>query len=534
MKFQAEWPLKTINVRVHRNHAFEPVASILEPYGAFGGWHAEFTYSDYSDALDFSENSGNWDAEFVWLDRSRYDGLDDPTMFEWLTQRLGRLRGISAVPIIVMLTCASPSLEADLEKAADGVPACHIARMSEIADMLGNEFLDTRLAKLSGTALSGRTLTDLAREIACKWLPGAIFPPIKAVALDLDHTLYRGVLGEDGIDGIELTPGHKELQSYLKELRMRGVFLALVSRNERQDVEELFHARKDFPLAWADFSATEIRWGDKADGILAIAERLRIALDAILYVDDNPGELRSVAMRLPGLPILHAPPDAFATMRSVKYYPALWRWRSGKDDSLRVDDLKASEARSALLARAANEDEYFAGLDVHLELALDPMARLARLAELSQKTNQFNIALRRIPETEMASYLQSGESAVVSVSLRDRLSDSGLICMMVVQRSGENLDIEELCVSCRALGRRLENIIIGEAVSLAQRKLGKGKVRCRWRTGPRNQPALKWLRQASGDPLESEEGISTLEGFGPPSLPAGITVSIWENSNDPK
>ncbi len=534
LKLQAGWPLKTIILRVHRNHAFELVATMMASYAAFGGWAAQFIYSDYSDALDFSKMSRAADAELIWLDRLRYEGLDDLEMVRWLSLRLSQLRGVSTAPIIVMLSFASSSMELDLQRAVDGIAACYIAGMSETAQKLGDDFFDTRLESLGGTKLSRSALTDVAREIACKWVPGAVFPPIKAVALDLDNTLYSGVLGEDGREGIDLTPGHKELQGYLHGLPKRGVFLALVSRNQRRDVEELFTVREDFPISWTDFSATRIGWTDKADSLLEISRQLRISFDAILYVDDNPGELASVAMRLPGLQTLHARPDPFETLRGLEYYPGLWRWRYGKDDRLRTHDLKASQARSALLAETVSEEDYFSLLNVHLQLALDPMSRLARLSELSRKTNQFNVALGRIPEAQMARYMSSCDSAVVGAYLKDRLSDSGLIFMMVVKRLGKDLAIEELCISCRALGRQLEAVMIGQALALAQRKLKGRRVYCRWRKGPRNQPALEWLEKASGQPLESSEGLCALKFLGPPVRPPGVTVSLLEGGYDAK
>lgn len=527
LKLSADWPLRNVKLQVHRNHSFELAASMMGPYAAFGGWRGEFAYSDYSDSLEFSTAGGPADAELVWIDRTRYQGLDDTSFTHWLGQRIAHLRSLASGPILVMVCGGDSELEQKIAENTAPLPACLVAKLSTVADKLGEAFYDRRAMALSGTALSAGALVLVAREIACRWLPGALFPPIKAVALDLDHTLYDGVLGEDGADGVQMTRGRHELQTYLKNLKKGGVFLALVSRNELEDVQHLFEVRRDFPLQWSDFSAIAVSWGSKGAGIASAAEKLRISPDAMLFVDDNPGELMSVSMHFPALPLLHASSDATATIRTLEYYPGLWRWRGSRDDALRIDDLKASEIRETLLTQAGNEDEYFANLEVSLELAIDPVDRLARVTELSQKTNQFNLALRRISETNMMGFMSSDESAVVSVSLKDRLSDSGLVCIAVVRRSEGELLLHELCISCRALGRRLENIMIGRALALAGRKLGKGEVRCEWRAGPRNGPALNWLRTESGDSLDGREGVAPIRIWeSADSLPRGISVSV--------
>jgi hypothetical protein len=118
LKFRTEWPLRTIKLRVHRNHAFEPVGSMMEPYAAFGAWRAELTYSDYSDTLDFSAGDVQADAELVWVDRSRYQGLDDAGLVQWLAQRLNHLRRVSTGPILAMVSGGNALLEQRLDESA--------------------------------------------------------------------------------------------------------------------------------------------------------------------------------------------------------------------------------------------------------------------------------------------------------------------------------------------------------------------------------------------------------------------------------
>jgi FkbH-like protein len=319
---------------------------------------------------------------------------------------------------------------------------------------------DARIATLAGTTISNAAQLLLCRELACHWIPAALNPPIKAVALDLDNTLHQGVLGEDGIEGVKLTSGHHSLQTFIKTLRQRGIFIALVSRNEYSDVEELFAQRDDYPLRWSDFSATEISWGDKAVAISRIAETLRISPDAVLFVDDNIGELASMTAKLPLVQTVYAHQDASITQCAIDYHPGLWRWKLEMDDAKRIEDMKANIQRELLLAEANDPADYFRSLQVSLFYNYDSLDHLSRLADLCNKTNQFNLAIQRFNQAELAERMEQSSCCVASVQMKDRISDSGVIAVIVCVRVDEKIIVEELCISCRALGRKIEDTLI--------------------------------------------------------------------------
>jgi FkbH-like protein len=370
--------------------------------------------------------------------------------------------------------------------------------------------LDLRSATLAGTPIGKNAQLILARKMACQWLPAALFPPVKAIALDLDQTLHSGVLGEQGIHGVELTPGHVEFQNQLKALQKRGIFLALVSRNERQDVEALFQQRPDYPLRWEDFSATEVSWEDKSVALEKIAKALRIAPDAMLFVDDNPGELANVSMRLPQIHTVHAHPDARLTWQVVQNYPGLWRWKVESEDAKRVEDLRANAQRDALADSLTTQEEYFRSLNVTLVYRDNPAEQLNRLADLCQKTNQFNLALRRFNQAELAEHISGSESCVTSIQLTDRFADSGVIGIVVAERKEHQLVVEEVCISCRALGRQLEDTIVLLALRNMPIFAGCHSVAFRVQHGPRNAPALNWLSNLLGCGDALEPGLHTL------------------------
>ncbi|MDQ6620739.1 MAG: HAD-IIIC family phosphatase, partial [Pseudomonadota bacterium] len=259
---------------------------------------------------------GEADLELVWLDASRLTGLGAPQLIPWLIDRLRALRSATPNPIL----CLVFPLGAEGVSQVDSchIPGLCIADLDALMREFGADWLDKRTATISGTELSSRAALRIARELACRWIPACILPPMKAVALDLDETLFNGVLGEDGPTALVLSLAHKRLQEQLLQLRENGVYLALATRNEQADVEALFAARPDFPLRLGDFSSIQASWGSKAAAVSRIAEDLRIAPDAVIFVDDNAGELEEVAEALPVVTI-HARTDADETWAALSH-----------------------------------------------------------------------------------------------------------------------------------------------------------------------------------------------------------------------
>jgi FkbH-like protein len=483
-------------INVWRNHGFEVLQPMIASYAAFRRWQLSFRLGGYDDSFSF-QGMQNAAVELLWMDSARLlRHITFPDWLEWLRARLVALRHISSAPVVVATWLQNEDQRFLLRACLEQFPAIYFADMEEICDAFDVPLLDDRSATLTGTPVSNRAQVILARTLACKWLPGAALPPIKAIALDLDNTLHAGVLGEDGVNGVMLTPEHESLQRYIKGLQQCGIFIALVSRNKQPDVQILFEQRTDYPLRWEDFSATEVSWGEKADALQRISQTLRISTDAILFVDDNPGELAAVTQRIGKLHTLYAGPCAELTRLAIEYYPGLWRWKQDADDAKRIFDLKANAERDALALTHADPAEYLRSLQVTLSFYWNELSQIGRLADLCNKTNQFNLALRRFGEAELSQRIKSIDACVASVQLSDRLSDSGIIAVIVAVRRDRKIIVEELCISCRALGRQLENDIILHALRQMPIWRDCSMVEFQVQRGDRNQPALDWLNGA--------------------------------------
>jgi FkbH-like protein len=214
----------------------------------------------------------------------------------------------------------------------------------------------------------------------------------------------------------------------------------------------------------------------------------------VVFVDDNPGELLAVATSSPVFTV-HARPDGGETEIALAHAAGLFRWRESTEDRLRADDLLASESRVAIARSAGSPEDYFRSLRVHLDYFVGSRKHLARMAELVLKTNQFNLSLRRMKEAEIARRLEELPSNVIAIRLVDRLSDSGIVGVLVGSHEGDSMHVEEICVSCRALGRGLEDRMLTQALLL----LAGDRAPCRFtfdlHKGPRNGPARQWLAQ---------------------------------------
>jgi FkbH-like protein len=502
LALRASWPLQARRIRVHRNHAVESALTVLRPYLEYAGIAPEFVVSDYDDALSLALD-GPADVEVIWIDYSRFgERLTPDELAVWLAGRVGALRSRTSAPVLVLDWDAGPECAATfataLATAVRHLGDVHLADRTELFEALGERYFDLDRVSLTGTRMSRQASIATARLLGSR-LTALLEPRLKAIVVDLDNTLYAGVIGEDGIEEVRLTDGHAELQERLLELRDSGVFLGVVSRNELDDVCALFDRRTDFPLRWDDFSAQCIGWQLKSTGIARVAQTLRVDTASVLFIDDNAGELLETMQRVPRLRCLHAEADAARTAAALRHFPGLWSFGGGNEDALRVADLRANEARDREL-RLAGEDmaAYYRELLIRLTVEHDSDVTIRRIAELSRKTNQFNLTFRRFAEADLHPLMSAGRWQLSTAHLEDRLTDSGVIAMAVLERQDRELVVHELCVSCRALGRRLEDLIVAQLVASGPLFDETTEVVFRFCDGPRNAPARTWLSEFAG------------------------------------
>jgi FkbH-like protein len=499
-ELKPSWSCREIRVRVHRNHSFEHAASAAEAWAAFGGFKLMWSEAPYDDSLSMQLSDQQADLDLIWYDIETIQSRTGLDVLAWLRSRAQALRGVSAMPILMVIVGLAKEAEQKLSDSLGDLPGVRLAPVSLALAGLAEPF-DRRMQKFSGSRLSQGANLLLAKHMACRWLPAVLAPRIKAVIVDLDQTLYEGVIGEDGA-AVRLTPAHAAIQSALVRLKESGVFIGIVSRNTPEDVRALFAERKDFPLKLTDCSAVEIGWGSKAEAMLRACQKLKISHEAVLFIDDNPGELVEVAERLPATRLLHASQDTERTLHELEFYPGLWSWGVSSADLLRIADLEAEAARKGIQIKAQDKAAYLRELSPQLEVRLRPASLAGRLHELSQKTNQFNLNLGRLDEVKVHDYINKAGHFAVTVGLSDRLTDSGVVAAMFGRIDHDEILVEEWVISCRALGRELEDLMAVSALSALTKQAKTAWFH--YRTGPRNAPAREWLARLTGSVLDDE------------------------------
>jgi FkbH-like protein len=323
--------------------------------------------------------------------------------------------------------------------------------------------------------MASRPLTDdlanlLAVEIAAFCAAQKGFAR-KCLVLDLDNTLWGGVVGEDGVTGLQIGGGfpgniYTELQKEIAALHARGVTLVIVSKNNEADAWEVFSQRPEMILKRADFSAHRINWQDKASNIRELAKELNLGLDAFVVLDDNHVERDWIEEALPEVDVCPAsdPLEMLRWLATCRRFDTLAITR---EDALRAKSYAAAEERSRLATQSSNLEEYLASLGTQVEVGCNTGPQIARVAQLTQKTNQFNLSTRRYTESEIQERMQNPSWRVYWCACRDRFADEGVIGAALIEIKDDEWKIDTFLMSCRVLGRGVEKAFLGTICDLA-------------------------------------------------------------------
>lgn len=335
-----------------------------------------------------------------------------------------------------------------------------------------------------------------AAELVARALCALARPAKKCLLLDLDNTLWGGVVGEDGVDGLRIEPGDPVGEAFLDfqravlDVKARGVLLGLVSKNNREDVEEAFR-RLEMPLALDDFAATRIDWQHKHVNVESIAAELRLGLDSIVFMDDNPIECELIRQMLPEVELVGLPEDP-AELADL----LLGCWHFDKlvlteEDTAKTAQYRDNAARARHRQGTRDLASYLESLGTAVEIGRAGDAELPRLHQLFGKTNQFNVTTRRYTPAELKRFAGSDQWIFEWMRVRDNFGDLGLVGAWLVRLDGAEPEIDSFILSCRALGRDVETAAcnhIKERVFAA----GAGSLRARFIPTRKNRPAAEF------------------------------------------
>ncbi len=296
----------------------------------------------------------------------------------------------------------------------------------------------------------------------------------KCLVLDLDNTLWGGVIGDDGLAGIVLGNGspageaHLSVQQTALALRERGVILAVSSKNDDAVARSAFQQHPEMLLKEDHIAVFQANWQDKASNLKAIAAALEIGIDSLVLLDDNPAERAQVRAALPevAVPELPADPAYFAgTLLAAGYFEATG---FTAEDRQRAEQYQANAARAAALGAATDLESHLQSLQMKaLCSPFDSLGR-ARITQLINKTNQFNLTTRRYTESDVKAFEESGSGLTLQIRLVDRFGDNGMISVIICTASGPDWMIDTWLMSCRVLNRKVERMTLNQIVAAAR------------------------------------------------------------------
>jgi FkbH-like protein len=326
-------------------------------------------------------------------------------------------------------------------------------------------------------------------------------PPLKVVAVDGDNTLWSGIAGEIGPDAVDLSGPRAALAKKLLELRTAGVLLALVSNNDPETVHQVL-ARKDSLLQAEHFAVISAAWEDKSSRISACAKTLSLGLDSFVFLDDNPVEIAGVRARLPEVMAVTVPPAE----ELQSFLDNLWALDASAttdEDRMRADFYRHEASRQAFRSEVDDFNSFIESLRLQIDFAPVDAASLERSAQLTRRTNQFNLRPAALDAGALRKLSEAPGSEVWTISVRDRFGDYGQVGLLVLEQRAGALEVMRFMLSCRVLGRGVEAKILGWLADRAE-QLGCASVRLIAEHTPRNIPARRLLAALGGGGVDHQ------------------------------
>jgi FkbH-like protein len=428
-----------------------------------------------------------------------------------LIQALQSAETRSSSPFLVCVCPASPALLADAKTTAffqemelhlktelEPLAGIHWISPADLATYYPvKEYYDAFLDKSGHIPYTDSFFTALATMLARK-IYALQTPARKVIVLDCDNTLWKGVCGESGPFGIMLDAPYLALQQFMLAQHAAGRLLCLCSKNSEMDVVNVFEQRSDMPLKLEYIIAWRINWQAKSENLISLANELQLGLDSFIFVDDNPLECAEVQSSCPDVLTLQLPEK---TERITRFIQQAWPFDYLKitaTDQKRTALYRENRQREQARQQASTFEDFLATLELEIQIAEMTPNQLERVAELTQRTNQFNVTTIRRSEHEIQQLQQAKKLDVFTVHVRDRFGDYGLVGVFAFETQSDTLHVDTFLLSCRALGRGVEYQMLQMLINIANEKQLQ-TVSIPFVTTPKNQPALDFLNKVGAD-----------------------------------
>ncbi len=506
-------PQPTFRIAISASFTADPIRPILEFWGRQLNSAFDVQFAPYNQIeqtlLDpgsvFGQNHHGVNVVLCrYEDLGQFETWDDAALrqLELNARHLcGALREAPArlsSPLIFCLCPSSPGFSDGagvrelFVQSLDGVPGLQFIDSAEIASLYPVEnWYDAEGERLGHIPFTEQWFAALGTGVVRR--AHALFmPPYKVIAVDCDNTLWKGICGEDGPAVVELDPARRCLHQFLLDQRESGMILSLASKNNEQDVFDTFAAHPEFPLQLRHFTAWRLNWDSKAANLVSMAAELNVGLDTIIFVDDNPKECAEVAGGAPEALPIALPEDISGLPEFLRHVWAFDHPVITEEDRQRSAMMTQSLEFGREIRRAASLEEFIAGLNLRVDFQPLDLERIGRVAQLTQRTNQFNATGIRRGESEIQGMLSAPGFRCYTAEVSDRFGEYGLVGVLMVQTRIVELYVDTFLLSCRALGRGVEHRMLS---AIAEEALDHGiyTVTVPFRPTAKNLPARQFL-----------------------------------------
>ena len=430
---------------------------------------------------------------------------------------VGTLRAMSSGPIFVFF-CPNSSSVGEIYRAAfEKVREKLISRVSAVsnvycwshADLVRmyslTDYEDPRSDKIGHIPYTNAYFVAMA-TLFSRWVAAIFKNRFKVIAVDCDNTLWGGICGEAGALGVVLTEAHLEFQRHLVRQHDSGLLLCLCSKNNQSDVESVFRDRTDMVLREEHIVSSRVNWSAKSSNLCELSDELGLALDSFVFIDDDPVECAEVRAGCPEVVTLRFPRTSAEVRHFLDHVWAFDRIGITEEAKRRTTQYRENRERQNALKVASDFEQFIASLELKVDVAQAQVSDLERVAELIQRTNQFNLTTIRRAYAEVEALHRSGDSRLLVVRVKDRFGDYGLVGVVIFRRLSLSIDVDTFLLSCRVLGRGVERRVVRELARAAAAD-GATQIVLRYRQTQRNGPAREFIESAFG-----QFGTLTKEG----------------------
>lgn len=391
--------------------------------------------------------------------------------------------------------------------------ALNLCDINYLAALVGlNNWHDLNMWYSYKYALSQVGVVNLAKSIS-NIIKAILGKTKKCLVLDLDNTLWGGVIGDDGVEGIKIgretaiSEAYLGFQHYIKELKIRGITLAIASKND-YDNAILGLKHPEMLLNEKDFTNIKANWDEKSNNLLKIAEEINIGLDSLVFIDDNPAERDIVSQMVPAVSVPNIGTNVLDYINHIDmngYFEAV---SISEDDMKRNTYYEQNNKRSAAQHSFTNYTDFLKSLDMQADVAEFKAVYLDRITQLINKTNQFNLTTNRYTSTEVNEMFENDTYITLYARLKDKFGDNGLVSVVIGQKQEEALHINIWLMSCRVLKRDLEYLIFDELVTKAK-QAGLTKIIGYYKQTAKNSMVKDHYKQLGFDCIQEDEVCST-------------------------